>query len=202
MFDIKLTEIEYKYPVSKKSKLTRQKFVDFCENLPYVDKLSVYGWDVYYSKSGPSLAKADFIRFRMGDDPQLTTKIKTTSGDNFERIETDVPLRKINKEDLESFVSSFVSTVGYKENFRIFKKCTIYYLQKTDIVFYDIYDKDMNHVNSFVEIEVRKDKKIKSSAEAFELINKLEKKLKKLGISKKDRTTKSLWEMYRHKPHG
>lgn len=90
---------------------------------------------------------------------------------------------------------------GLKFNSSIVKDCHIYNFKDASIVFYIVYDTTDGEAGDpryFIEIEV--DEKTianKTEDEAWAVIDKYEKILSPLGVSKKSRIKESLFEMYR-----
>lgn len=187
-FKIETTELEFKYD-SKDIPLSR--FVSFANSNNPVSQKEAASWDLYYSGSGLPF---EFFRFRKGTRPELTTKIKTEEKNNNRRVEVDLPL---NPEIADSIVLDFVSQFGFKENFRVWKYCHIFYYEKTDIVYYVMYNEEMNEVGRRIEIEARKDYPFKSEEEAVAEVKAMEQKMAKIGISPQMRMKKSNWEQLR-----
>lgn len=187
-FNIKVEELEFKYSADE-IKLTD--FVKFAESMNPERRLEVSSWDVYYSGSGLAF---EFMRFRNGPSPELTIKMKTDEKNNNHRAEIDLSL----KVDIpEWLVSKFVSCFGFKENFRIYKYCDIYWYEKLDIVYYIVYDKDMKEIGRRVEIEARKDYPFKSAEEGLAEVKAMEQKMAAIGITPQKRMKKSNWEQFR-----
>jgi adenylate cyclase class IV len=187
-FNIELTELEFKYDAAD---IKRTKFVEFAQANNPVKRVEVSGWDYYYSGSGLPF---EFIRFREGGVAELTIKMKNEEKNNNSRFELDLPLSsKVALWMVEKFVGLF----GFKENFRVFKYCDIYWYEKVDIVFYIIYNKDMNEVGRRVEIEARKDYPFKSAEEGTAEVKAMEAKMADIGITPQMRLRKSMWEQFR-----
>ena len=187
-FNIELTELEFKYDAAD---IKRTKFVEFAQANNPVKRVEVSGWDYYYGGSGLPF---EFIRFREGGLAELTIKMKNEEKNNNSRFELDLPLSsKVALWMVEKFVGLF----GFKENFRVFKYCDIYWYEKIDIVFYIIYNKDMNEVGRRVEIEARKDYPFKSADEGVAEVKAMEAKMADIGITPQMRLRKSMWEQFR-----
>jgi adenylate cyclase class IV len=188
-FNIELTELEFKYDGAD---VKRSKFVEFAQANNPVKRVEVSGWDYYYSGTGLPF---EFMRFREGGEVmELTIKMKNEEKNNNSRFELDLPLS--NKVALW-MVEKFVGLFGFKENFRVFKYCDIYWYEKVDIVFYIIYNKDMNEVGRRVEIEARKDYPFKSAEEGVAEVKAMEQKMAEIGITPQMRMKKSMWEQFR-----
>jgi hypothetical protein len=184
-------ELEYKY------RADNIKLTDFnllMEEWGYEKKLDGVGsWDHYYTKDSE---EDFFIRYRNDRHrPELTKKRKLKSSNNWVRVEVDLPLdpERINEE----IVTRFVGLDGYKEDFKIYKSCVIYFYEYINAVLYYVSDHEMEGKQSFLEIEVNKDKLEELGDKAPEILKEYEQKLNKLGISPQNRLKKSLFEMYR-----
>ena len=184
-------ELEYKYNADE-IKLTD--FKKLIKTMQHKQLLEVSSWDVYYTKEND---KEEFQRFRNSTtNPELTKKRKVKNSNNWERIESDLPLDP--KRITEEKVSFHVGLDGYKENFRIYKSCTIYWLDLVNFVYYIVYNENMKEVGRFVEVEINKDQvqKLGGEEKAFEVLKEYEQKLLPLGISPQNRLKKSLFEMF------
>lgn len=193
MFNIKTRELEFKY-LANDIKLAD--FKRLCAGLNPERVLEVGSTDIYYSSRNREKHKLnfDFLRFRTGDKPELTLKIKSETSNN-DRTEVDLPLRPT--EDLNELVESYCQQLGFEENFRIFKSCFIYFFEKTDFVYYVVYNKEMKEVGRFIEVEARKDYPFKTKEEAYLSIKDAEKSLEVLGITAANRTRNSQWDRWR-----
>lgn len=187
-FQMETTELEFKYDGED---IKMEDFVKFANSMSPEKRVEVSSWDFYYSGTGMPF---EFLRFRNGPNPELTTKIKTEDKNNNNRIEIDIPLRFGVTEWL---VRQFVNLLGFKENFRIHKYCDIYWYEKLDIVYYIIYNKDMKEIGRRVEIEARKDYAFKSAEEALAEVKGMEQKMSEIGITPQKRMKKSMWEQFR-----
>jgi len=188
LFDIRTEELELKYSAED---IKLADFVKFAEASTPEKRLEIASWDIYYSGSGLPF---EFVRFRNGPGPELTIKIKTDDKNNNHRTEVDLPLLEGVPEWL---VMKFVSLMGFKENFRVYKYCDIYYFEKIDVVYYIIYDKNMQEVGRRVEIEARKDYPFKSAEEAIAEVKAMEQKMSAIGITPQKRMKKSNWEQFK-----
>lgn len=196
-FDITTNELEFKYDGSA------IKLTDFdkwaTEQGPQF-RVEVSSWDVYYSPTKETPLAFEFMRLRLGSKPELTIKVKRDEKNNNNRIEIDLPLDKEKPQEyLEHVARKFCDQFGFVENFRIFKYCSIYFYDKTDLVYYISYDKDMKENGRFIEVEARKDVKFSSETEALAEVENLEKKLAVFGITPKNRMKLSQWERNRKK---
>lgn len=196
-------ELEYKY---KADNVQLSDFVALMEKLGYEKKLEASSWDIYYTQKETENNK--FQRFRKGDTPELTKKIKTQDGNNWTRIEYDLPLdfSRVNEE----IVTKFVKVDGYKENFRIYKTCFIYWQKNINYVFYVVYNENMEERGRFIEVEVNKEKVKELSNQEFDpntqeiehpadkVLREGEAELKALGITAQNRMKKSLFELFKN----
>lgn len=179
------SELEYKYNANN---VGLQDFLKLMKSLPVVTELDISSWDVYYTKS-----EDDFVRFRNSNTPELTKKVKTQNSNNWVRVEVDLPLdpNRITEEK----VTKYLELEGYKENFRVYKSCFIYWLDDVNYVYYIVYDNNMTEVGRFVEVEVNK-KKISTGTEG-ETLNTFAEHLRKLNLTPQNRMKKSLFELYK-----
>lgn len=186
-------ELEYKY-LADDIKLS-----DFTSLMDKIKKkyelkkfLQASSFDVYYIKKD---SPDEFQRFRNdGKTPELTKKIKTKSSNNWERVESDLPLDPARI--TEDKVSFHLGLDGYTYNFRIFKVCFIYFYENVNYVWYSVYDHDMKEIGRFVEVELNKDKVTRTDQDAV-VLKEHENNLLELGITSQNRTKLSLFERYR-----
>ena len=185
---IDLREAEFKY---FSSDISLTKFQELMNKLKPSKFIEVSSWDVYYEKT-----KDDFIRYRKGDkNSELTIKRKRSIGNNFDRTEINLQLG----DNIDFVVKSFVDLLGYKENFKIFKSCWIYYFDNVDIVYYITYDPDLKELDRFIEIEYL-DNNVCQGCEKidpFKILKEYEQKISELGITHQNRIKRSLYEQYR-----
>ena len=103
-------ELEFKYS-SDNVKL--RDFMKLMEELKYEESLEISSWDTYYVHSEN---QEEFIRFRNSSTPELTLKRKVNQGNNWKRIEINLPLdpERIDEET----VNAWAELEGYisKEN--------------------------------------------------------------------------------------
>jgi adenylate cyclase class IV len=199
-------ELEYKY---RADDVKLSSFQELMAGIKPVKRLEVSSWDHYYTNKDPG----SFIRFRdSAATPELTQKRKTVSGNNWNRVEVDLPLDKTKID--EKTVSAFVTLLGYEKNFKIFKSCFIYWTPYVNYVYYIVYDQDMTEKGRFMEVEVNKDMvdyldhieingkhaisydPPKFTNGAIKELNKAESLLANLGITPQNRMKKSLYEMF------
>lgn len=149
----------------------------------------VSSYDDYFTNSGD-----DFIRYRYHDTMgELTIKRKTTDTNNNKRVEINLPTQGNNSKA----VAAFVDLLGYKHNFSIFKTCKIAFLEKAVLVYYIVYDPNLNEKHRFIEVEANEDYNWSSEQEAWDEVFKYEKMLEPLGITPKNRLRKSLFEIFK-----
>lgn len=183
-------ELEFKY---KADEVVLKNFIELINSLGPKRAKDVSSWDTYYTQDGN---KEEFQRFRDSDTPELTKKRKVKTSNNWERIESDLPLdpTRIN----ESKVAFHVGLDGYKKNFKIYKTCFIYWFDIVNYVYYIVYDENMKEQGRFIEVEVNKEKVLELGGvdKAFDKLKEQEQALLKLGISPQNRLKKSLFEMF------
>lgn len=189
-FDIELNELELKY---RADDVSLSEFCSLMDSMQPERKLEVASWDVYYAGNKFGLP-FQFIRHRKGDTPELTIKIRNSDKNNQDRFELDL---KLEKSLPEKIVSKFIKLIGFEENFRIYKDCTIYWLPKVDLVYYIVYDKNKKEKARFIEIEARKDVHFDTQEDAWALVKEIESKLAPLGIAPQSRLKRSLWDMFK-----
>jgi hypothetical protein len=187
-------ELEYKY---RADNVSLSDFKALMATLEIKSRKEAASWDIYYVQENDF---ESFQRFRLDkDSPELTKKVKTKDANNWKRVESDLPLdpKKITEES----VAFHVGLDGYKENFRIYKYCDIYFENQVNYVYYVVYDLNMKETGRFIEVEVNKDRvrelNLLNSTGAIQFLNYAEKLLEKLGISPQNRLKKSLFEIYR-----
>lgn len=188
-FNIELTELEFKYSADD---IKLSDFTAFAESMIPERRLEVASWDYYYS--APANLPFEFMRFRNGPSPELTIKMKTEGKNNNNRFELDLPL---STKVADWMIKKFVDLLGFKENFRVYKYCDIYWFQNLDIVYYIIYDVNMKELGRRIEIEARKDYPFKSSEEALQEVKGMEMTMAAIGITPQKRMKKSMWENFR-----
>ena len=184
----KYKEVEYKYDANKIKLKDFQKMMDKMKPRLLLETGS---WDHYYTNE-----KDEFIRYRKSEiRPELTIKRKTVAEHNQTRIEINLGL---SETDDDETVDAFVKLLDYKHNFKIYKSCFIYYFDEVDVVYYIVYDENMDEAGRFLEIEYLEEKAHdKHMKHIYKEINTFEKKLKPLGIEKSKRISKSLFEMFK-----
>lgn len=186
-------ELEYKYKADK-VKLTD--FIKLVKSLNPIKRLDISSWDHYYT----TVDSVSFQRFRQSDSPELTKKIKTVDGNNWNRIEVDLPLDKSRL--TEEVVRKYVGLDGYIHDFTIYKTCVIFWLDNVNYVYYITYDEDLKELDRFIEVEVNKNKvAILNSSEnnnqgAEWTLNQAASVLRTIGITPQNRMKKSLFDLY------
>lgn len=186
---VDVTELEFKFSAED---IKLSDFDKLMRTLPYIEKKLISSFDYYFVKEG---SPDEFQRYRESERPELTKKIKTSTNNNYNRVESDLFLdpSRITLEQVEFHVG----LDGYKFNFKIFKACSLYVFENTNAVYYVCFDEEMNRLGSYIEIELNKDKVCALGNYALEVLNNLEKELEPLGISYKNRMKRSLFEIYR-----
>lgn len=186
-FEIETREIEWKY---KADEIKLDAFTKWVAEKQLVKELEVSSWDIYYAGKGLPF---EFLRYRGGPSPELTIKMKI-SDSNQNRFELNLPLRS---GIAEWIVKKFCETIGFQENFRVFKHCFIYWFEKVDVVYYIVYDKTMAEKARFIEIEARQDYPFASEEEAWESLRAVEAELAKIGITAANRMKRSMWDIFK-----
>jgi adenylate cyclase class IV len=176
-------ELEYKF---KADNVKLQDFVALMESLQPTEKLDISSWDHYYTNNNE-----DFVRFRESDTPELTKKVKVSSNNNWDRIEVDIPLDPSRVK--ESTVAKFLELEGYKPNFKIYKNCFIYWLDKVNFVYYIVFDPNMKELGRFIEVEITKNE----LGGTVEVLKDAASVLEALGLNLQNRLKKSLFEMFK-----
>lgn len=181
------TELEYKY---KADKIDYPEFRKLMESLHILKTMEVTSPDVYYTKG------EEFLRYRQGNKPELTKKVKNKQTNNWDRVEVDLPLDF--HRTTKAIVTKFSELLGYKEDFTIHKSCFIFYLADVNYVYYIVFDENFKERGRFIEVEVNKDK-IKDHNGAEEILKDAAEKLRSIGLTPQNRLKHSLFEMY-HNP--
>ena len=136
----------------------------------------------------------EFIRYRYHDHMgELTIKRKTTDLNNNNRVEVNVPTDGKSSASIEAFAG----LLGYKKNFSIFKTCKIAFLENAVLVYYVVYDENLNEKKRFIEVEAKETYNWTSEEEAWACVVEYEDMLAPLGISAKNRLKKSLYELFK-----
>jgi adenylate cyclase class IV len=151
--------------------------------------MMVSSYDDYFTND-----KDEFIRYRYHDHMgELTIKRKTTDANNNNRVEVNVPTDGKSGASIEAFAK----LLGYEKNFSIFKTCKIAFLPKAVLVYYVVYDENLNEKKRFIEVEAKEDYSWASEEEAWATVVEYENMLAPLGISAKNRLKKSLFEIFK-----
>lgn len=182
---MKHREIETKYSADT---IDMADFISLVEPLK-PEWMMVSSYDDYFTNSS-----GEFIRYRYHDHMgELTIKRKTTDTNNNNRIEVNVPTDGKSGASIEAFAG----LLGYTKNFSIFKTCKIAFLEKVVLVYYVVYDENLNEKKRFIEVEAKEDYNWSSEEEAWSEVIKYENMLAPLGISSKNRLKKSLFEIFK-----
>jgi hypothetical protein len=191
-------ELEFKH---KAKGISLRDFKKALSNLMKTRKFEVITGkspDFYYSKR---FSAEEFYRYRAGDNPELTKKIKLRKKNNWVRIEVDLPLdeKRISKE----IVESLMNIEGYKFNFSIIKTFHVIKFKEVNYVFYTVYGPKNNKLGAFIEVEINKEKikgklsRGKLLKKYMKILNKSEKVLNSLNLNESTRLNESIFEMYR-----
>lgn len=200
---MKFKEIEFKYDAKDIPLSLFTQIIEKTYSSSLSKKLIVSSYDDYFVNS-----ESNFIRYRhnnndhdpnsiwikqeYGNTPELTIKRKMIAENNNERIEVNMA---IVPQDF-STIEEFIKLLGYTHDFRIYKVCNIYWINRVVICYYLVFDNNMRELNRFIEIEANEDLEFRDEQEALEIISKYENELSCLGISSQKRLKKSLFEMY------
>jgi len=187
---INIQELEYKF---KAEHISLQQFTALMELIGYENDLEASSWDVYYNS--PQL-KNVVGRLRLGGKPELTIKRNTVEGNNWNRVEIDIPLDPSKEKELEPLATEFFGELGFEKNFKIFKTCFIYWNEHVNFVYYVVRDEEMKEVGRYIEVEVNKDK-VNDLSDPFAVLDKNVKHLESIGLNPKTRLKRSLFEIYR-----
>jgi adenylate cyclase class IV len=184
---MKFKEVELKYSADD---IKFESFMKIIDSLPVKKKMTVSSFDDYFVNE-----EGDFVRYRHTDERgELTIKRKTQKTNNNQRVEVNVPTSGDNLKTIDAFVG----LLGYKHNFGIYKTCKIFWLDKVDLVYYIVYDKEFKELRRFIEIEALEDGvEWESEEQALAEVVKYEKMLEPLGITPQNRMRKSLFELFR-----
>ena len=191
-----LTEFETKYRTTEDNRLPFKKLM---ENHPGSHKFQYIESDDVYFVKGDSKEADRFIRLRFSKHKNVkekffTVKKKLNDNNSIQRIEVD--LRIDNTDDYVAKARTFCDIIGYEENFTISKYCHIYNFSDAVLVYYTVYDLETKKYDHFIEIEVNEHLEF-TEEQAWDIIKKWEKVLEPLGISARNRSRLSLFEMYR-----
>lgn len=182
---MKFKELETKYFADA---IDMSDFIKLVQSLN-PELMMVSSYDDYFVNSD-----GEFIRYRYHDSMgELTIKRKTTDANNNNRVEVNVPTDGKSGAAIEAFVN----LLGYKKNFSIFKTCKIAFLEKVVLVYYVVYDENLNEKKRFIEVEANEKYDWTSEDEAWAEVVKYENLLAPLGISAKNRLKKSLFEIFK-----
>jgi adenylate cyclase class IV len=151
--------------------------------------MMVSSYDDYFTNE-----KDEFIRYRYHDHMgELTIKRKTVDANNNNRVEVNIPTDGKSS----TSIHAFVDLLGYKKNFSIFKTCKIAFLEKAVLVYYVVYDENLNEKKRFIEVEAKETYNWGSEEEAWATVVEYETMLAPLGITPKNRLKKSLFELFK-----
>lgn len=185
---MKFKEIEFKYQAT----IGLTEFIKFCEQRGPRMHLVASGYDHFYQNNKDPEA---FCRHRVGPDSnQLTFKRKLTDKNNFIRTEHNIDLTKKMRPDA---INKYLEEFGYAYNSSLFKNCFIYNYEDHALVYYVVYDTDMNELGRFIEIEMAEDGKFVNEEDAWSALTTLERFSRPLGITAQNRVKRSLFEMFK-----
>ena len=191
-----LTEFETKYRTTEDKRLPFKALMEAQEEdsiFRYVES------DDIYFVHGVAKEADRFIRLRFSNHKNtketfFTAKKKLNDKNSIQRIEVD--LRIDPTKDYIAKAREFCDIISYNENFRVSKLCDIYNFPDAVLVYYTVIDAETKKIKHFMEIEVNEHLEF-TEEQAWGIIKKWEKVLEPLGISAKNRSRLSLFEMYR-----
>jgi len=183
------TEFETKYRVDGDLQF---KFKALVSDSDYKNFIYAEGPDYYFTKPDGS-----FLRYRKATTEkraEVTIKEKP-QGAKHNVLRKEVNWR-VDYTDKDTIYEG-ADMMGYTFNFSIWKACHIYKMcDNTTLVFYTVRGEN-NKVDHFIEIELDEASiGKKTEEEAWNLIRQWEDFLSPLGITHRNRLTKSLYEMY------
>jgi adenylate cyclase class IV len=189
---MKHLEIETKY---RAESVPLKDFQAFCEARNPTRHVIASGYDHFYSNvADPN----SFGRHRRGPDKnELTFKRKTTDANNYVRTEYNI---QMGADSSVEKVAGFFAEMGYQYNTSIFKNCFVYQYGHYTLVYYVVYDTQLQEKGRFIEIELDEDEHWESEREAMEELRRLEHGLNgALGshIHPTRRVKDSLYEMFK-----
>lgn len=189
-FSLEIIELEFKY---KADNVKLSDFTNFAKLQSPHDTLEVGSWDIYYGDNTYGLP-FDFLRHRLGTEPELTLKIKSKESNNNDRVEVDLKLKSMPA----WIIAKFCQLLGFSERFRIYKDCNVFWYKNISLVYYIVYDINKEEQGRFIEIECTKDATAFTSKEqAMEELVAFEKTLSVFGITAANRLRKSIWETFK-----
>jgi len=188
---MKNIEVEFKYSAET---IPLSVFKDFCLNRKPEKFLIISGYDHFYSN--PEQPNS-FYRHRINtNENQLTFKRKKVEQNNYIREEhnIDLPL-SVSEEKIKDLCNIH----GYTYDTSIFKNCFIYNYEYYTLVYYICYNRDLDVLGQFIEIEMKEDYGWANETDAFNELLILEKVCKNIGAVPSTRINESLYEMFRNK---
>lgn len=164
-----------------------------------LDKENITNWDTRRVKNilDNSGVGQSVIRFRSDrrNFNELTIKRRTSSKQTTVREESDIPLKNIKNEEVETFLMM----AGYKQEIVIIKRCHIFWVEN-DLglavpVIYDVWvDGKEDDIRRFVEVEAEKGQ---SKEQCAAILKFWAKELKeKFGLKDRHVSDLSLYEIY------
>lgn len=167
------------------------KFKSIVAEMDYKSFVYAEGPDFYYTKPDGS-----FLRYRKA---MTEKRAEVTMKEKPKEARHNIKRKEVNwrvDNNSQDAIHEGALMMGYKFNFSIWKSCHIYKFKDATLVFYTVRD-DHNELAHFVEIELdEKTIHTLTHEEAMDVIRKYEDILAPLGITYRNRLTKSLYEMY------
>lgn len=187
-------EFETKYRVEGEQVYAFKQIVEGL-NKPY-DFLYVQGPDYYFIRDDDRFARYRKAEHGDSNRAEVTFKIKPQGAKN------NINRKEYNwRVDNTPFteITEALEDQGYRFNFKIKKYCQIYKLDDVSLVFYTVKD-DKDKMDHFVEIELHESNiHTLTQDQAMEIIRKYEDILAPIGITYRNRLTKSIFELYKKK---
>ncbi len=182
--------MEFKY----RAVVDVEEFNKFCDVIfGECKSYTVFGEDkFFFDPSKPDT----FYRYRTDNNhtSQMTFKRKTTSDNNYIREEHNIDLAPTCTYEQ---IADLLESQGYKYNTSVHKISFVHVYESFVLSYYLVMDKNLNHLDKFIEIEMREDIAWKNEKEPWYMLVTLEKLCKTIGISEESRQSKSLFEMYK-----
>jgi adenylate cyclase class IV len=185
------TEFESKYRVEGDQ---IYKFKDLVESMNEdYDFVYIQGPDYYFVRDDERFARYRKAENDKSGRAEVTFKLKPIGAkNNIQRKEYNWRVDKTPYTE----IAEGLEDQGYKFNFKITKLCHIYKFKEVTLVFYTVRD-EKGKLDHFIEIELDEASIHHLTVDqAMEKIRKYEAILAPIGISHRNRLTKSLFEMY------
>lgn len=189
------TEFETKYRVDGSVVHSFKKLVEGLEEK--YNFIYVQGPDYYFTKNdAPSIFDCSFLRYRKADGEK---RAEVTMKKKPEGAKHNIQRKEVNwRVDATPYETIHEGAImqGYDYNFKVRKVCHIYKFKEVTLVFYTV-ENEKEKLDHFIEIELDEATiHTLTKDQAWDRIRKYETVLAPLGITHRNRLTKSLYEMY------